>query len=230
MPHFLSSPRIASLALAATLAVAAGSAALLALPQPARAQTAATAPSPGSFAAALARLQSANGQSDAIEDAAAQFRKLSAADPADPVLRAYTGAATSLLATTTVLPWKKLGHAEDGLALIDKALAQLTPDHDAPAHRGVPASLETRFTAASTFLAVPAFMNRGERGRKLLDEVLKSAHFEASPLPFRAAVWLRAGQLAAAEQRGAEARQFYERVVASNAPQAEQARNRLKEL
>ena len=99
-----------------------------------------------SYETAFTQFQAAvQGQSSAVEAAAAQWRELSAAQPTDPVLRAYAGASTAMLANTTLLPWRKMSHAEDGLAVIDKALAQLTPAHDAPAHRNVPASLETRF-------------------------------------------------------------------------------------
>ncbi|NRF68836.1 hypothetical protein HLB44_17730 [Aquincola sp. S2] len=175
-------------------------------------------------------LRGNEGAEAAIDAAAEQFNKLSQAEPNDPVLRAYAGASTSMRARTTLLPWKKMGHAEDGLAQIDKALALLTPQHDAPGYRGVPASLETRFTAAGTFLALPSMFNRQARGAKLLDEVAKSPLLDGSPLPFKAAVWLRAGQEAAKGQNAAEARQWFEKVVASGAPQAAAAQAKLKEL
>ena len=181
--------------------------------------------------AALAEFQRAlDGQQAAIEPAAQQLLALSQAEPANPVLRAYAGAATAMRASTTLLPWKKMGHAEDGLALIDKALAQLTPAHDAPLYRHVPASLEVRFTAAGTFLAMPSMFNRHERGRTLLDEVLNSPLLDATPAPFKAAVWMRAGQEAAKAQRTAEARQWFEKVSTSGAPQAPAAQARLKDL
>src|SRR3954451_14931056 len=71
------------------------------------------------------------GDKSAIEPAADAFDALLKAEPANPVLMAYAGAATALRATTTMLPWKKMGHAEDGLALLYKSLAMLTPAHDA---------------------------------------------------------------------------------------------------
>ena len=70
------------------------------------------------------------GDEAATAAAAAAFNALMASDPAQPVDRAHAGAATSLLGNTTLLPWKKMGHAEDSLALLDKALAQLTPAHN----------------------------------------------------------------------------------------------------
>jgi TPR repeat protein len=94
----------------------------------------------------------------------------------------------------------------------------------------VPAVLSVRYVAANTFLALPGMFNRGERGHKLLDEVLKSPLFEASPAGFKASVWLRAGQQAVADQQPAQARQWYEKAAASGTPQAAQARTRLQAL
>ncbi|WP_284616802.1 hypothetical protein [Aquabacterium humicola] len=210
-------------ALAATLLIGA---ALLGPTAPAQAADTAA------YAAALTEFLrgAADGGDAAIDSAADQFGRLSAAEPGDPVLRAYAGASLAMRARTTMLPWKKMGYAEDGLAQIDKALALLTPAHDAPGYRGVPASLETRFTAAGTFLALPSMFNRNARGAKLLDEVAKSPLLDGAPLPFKAAVWLRAGQEAAKSQNAAEARQWLEKVVASGAPQAAAAQAKLKEL
>lgn len=183
------------------------------------------------FDAAMARFtQAAAGQADAIEDSVARLGELLAKDPTDPLLRAYLGAATSLRATTTWLPWKKMSHAEDGLAQIDKALAMLTPARDTALRRGVPVALETRFVAANTFLGLPAMFNRGDRGRKLLADVLAHPQLAATPVPFRATVWMRVAQLADADQQRQQARQWYEKVVASGAPQAAAASARLREL
>jgi len=176
------------------------------------------------FAAASA------GDSAAIDQAADAFETLLRAEPANPVLMAYAGAATAMRAGTTLLPWKKMGYAEDGLAQIDKALALLAPAHDAPMQRGTPGTLDVKFVAASTFLAVPDFMNRGARGQKLLNEVLASPLFAAAPLPFRGQVWLRAATLAAKDQRPDDARRWLTEIVTHGAPQTEAAKARLKEL
>jgi hypothetical protein len=139
----------------------------------------------------------AAGETKAIESAAEQFGRLAVAEPADPALIAYTGAATVMRSMTTMLPWRKLSFAEDGLAQIDKALAMLSPEHDKLLHRNVAASLETRFVAANTFLRVPAMFNRNARGTRLLDEVLKSPLLATAPEGFRAAVAKRAAEEAA---------------------------------
>lgn len=180
-------------------------------------------------AAALARFDQAGPHDHAaIEDAAQRLTQLSAAQPDNPVLRAYAGAAVAMRALTTRLPWRKMSHTEDGLALVDKALAQLGPGHEAPLYRGVPAVLEARFIAAATFLNLPAMFNRNERGRRQLDEVLKHPRFDAAPAPFKAVVWLRAARLADADQQPALSRQWLEKVAVSGAPQSAAARQQLQ--
>jgi hypothetical protein len=132
--------------------------------------------------------RAAAGDTAAIEPAAQAFSALWQAEPGNLVLLAYAGAATSLRATTTWLPWKKMAYAEDGLAQLDKALAQLTPAHNAPLQRGTPAVLEVKLVAANTFLAVPGFMNRKDKGLKLLGEVQASPLLAQSPAEFQKAV------------------------------------------
>lgn len=151
-------------------------------------QTTATATATTELAAAVTTFQRASdGDTTAIAPALRDFTALSRARPGDPLTLAYAGSATSMQARTTWLPWKKLAYAEDGLAMIDKALALLTPAHDTVLERGVPVSLQTRLTAAGTFLALPSMFNRGERGRRLLDEVMKHPSFAGTPAAFQEA-------------------------------------------
>jgi hypothetical protein len=183
------------------------------------------------FDAAFTDFQrAAGGDAGAIDSAASRFDALSGAEPADPVLQAYSGAAAAMRARTTLLPWRKMSYAEDGLARIDKALAMLVPAHDAPLHRATPASLEARFVAASAFLAMPAMFNRHARGARLLDQVLTSPTFTSAPLAFRGSVWLCAGIEAAADKRPDDARRWLQQVLSSGAPQGALAQARLNEL
>lgn len=133
-------------------------------------------------------MQAADGNTPAIDKAADAFAALLKAEPTNPVLLAYTGAATSMKSNTTMLPWKKMSYAEDGLAQIDKALAMLTPAHSAVVQNGTPGNLEVKLVAANTFLAVPGFMNRHERGVKLVKELLASTALGSTPASFQAAV------------------------------------------
>jgi hypothetical protein len=172
--------------------------------------------------------QASGGDASAIDKAADAFANLLKAEPANPVLMAYAGASEAMKARNTALPWKKMSYAEDGLALVDKALALLTPAHDAALQRGTPGSLEVRFVAANTFLAMPGFMNRGARGAKLLDEVLASPLFAAAPLPFQGTVWMLAASTATKDKRVEDAQRYLNEVISRNAPQADKARALLK--
>ncbi len=158
----------------------------------------------GAFEEAATLFTKANGgDTGSIDKAAEAFETLLKAEPADPLLMAYAGASTAMRARTTVLPWKKMGYAEDGLAMQDKALALLTPVHDAATRRHVPVALETRFVVANTFLAVPGFMNRNARGAKLLAEVQAAPAFETAPSGFRNQVLARAAALQQAQAKAA---------------------------
>ena len=240
-------PATAWLALTTTLALA--GTLVLALNAPtadpadvAEAPAAATTPATAALAAGLPDRSAAHaaalaqfsravaGDNGAVDAALAQWRALMAAVPAQPVWRAYAGAATSLQARNTLLPCKKLTYADDGLALIDKALSQLNPVHDRQLVDGVPVSLLVRFTAQGTFNALPAMFNRGDRGHRLMDGLLKSPLLAAAPLAFRGAVWLRAADDAARAQRTEDARQWLHKLAASGAPQAGAAQARLKVL
>jgi len=175
-------------------------------------------------------LQAGAGDTSAIDHAAEAFSGLLKSEPTNPVLLAYAGASTAMKATTTWLPWKKLGYAEDGLAQLDKALTLLTSAHDAPVQNGTPGVLEVKFVAANTFLAVPGFMHRQERGAKLLGEVVASPLLANTPLGFKGSVWLKAANEATKAQNPAQAKHFLDLIVQQQAPQAVQAQALLKGL
>ena len=174
--------------------------------------------------------QAVQGRESAIADAVASFEALLRQEPANPVLLAYHGAATSMQATTTWMPWKKMRYAEDGMAELDKALAMLTAQHDTPLQHEVPAVLEVRFVAANTFLAVPGFMNRGARGHSLLQQVADSTLLARAPLGFRGDVWMKAATVAEQDKQPDKARRYLQAVIDAQAPQAVAARARLQGL
>ena len=174
--------------------------------------------------------QARMGNANAIDKAADTFVTLLKAEPINPVLMAYAGATTAMRANTSWFPWRKMSFAEDGMALLDKSLAMLTPAHNAPLQHEVPAVLEVRFLAANTFLAVPGFMNRGARGAKLLQAVVNSPLLVASPLAFREDVWMVAAQQAVKDKRPEDARKYLNEVVKAKGPKLEAARAQLKGL
>lgn len=183
------------------------------------------------FQAAFQQFNKAtSGDSAAIEQAAVAFTSLVKTQPTNPVLHAYAGAATAMQAGSAWLPWKKMSLAEDGLAELDKALSLLTPAHDAVLHNGTPGVLEVKFVAANTFLAVPDFMHRRERGSKLLGEVLASPLLNQAPLGFKGTVWLKAAKEASKAQKPADAKRYLDLIVQQQTPQAPQAQALLKEM
>ena len=133
--------------------------------------------------------QARDGQASRIEPAIAAFEALAKAEPAQPLYAAYLGSAISLRAREAWMPWSKMKYSEQGLDHIDRALDALKPEHDRVLVRGVPVGLETRFVAASMFIALPdGIFHRRAAGLKLLDEVQRHPALAAAPEPFRNAV------------------------------------------
>lgn len=183
------------------------------------------------YLAAYSQLQRAQGgDKGAIPDAVAAFDALHKAEPTNPLVLVNLGAASSMRARTTLVPWNKMAYTEEGLAYIDKALALLKPEHDAQLQNGTPISLSVKFIAANTWLAVPKFFLKAERGEKLLNEVLNSPLLEQASLQTRGAVWLRAARLAQAQKRTDDARRLVGQILQSGAPQVDQARTLLSEV
>ncbi len=162
------------------------------------------------------------------EDAANAFKELLKQDPVSPLVMAYSGASTAKLAATTVFPWKKMSYAEEGLAMLEKSLQLANSNEHAQGHGSTPVMLEVKFVAASTFLAMPAFMNREARGIKLLNEVLGHQQFDQAELSFRGSALMRAAILANEQKRSEDAKRYLNAVVQLKTPQAEAAKAMLK--
>ena len=183
------------------------------------------------YLAAYRHLQHAQGgDKGAIPEAVSAFEALHKAEPGNPLALVNLGAASTMRARTTLIPWDKMSYTEEGLAHIEKALALLKPEHDAQVQNGTPVSLSVKFIAANTWLAIPTFFAKAPRGEKLLNEVLNSPLLEQASLQTRGAVWLRAGRLAQAQKRPDDARRLIGQVIQASAPQVEQARTLLAEI
>lgn len=189
-----------------------------------------TPPDPAVEAAIQGFRNAPAADSSAAARTAQALQQLVGRHPGDPRVLAYAGAATARLAGTTLLPWKKMRHAEDGLAQLDKALALIRPEHEQAPAGAVPPALETRLVAANTFLAVPAMFNRSARGEKLLAELLNLPTLASQPASLRSAVFFLAGEHARQTDRPAEARRHYEQVIALKGSEAAAARAALAGL
>ncbi|MBC3869577.1 hypothetical protein [Undibacterium oligocarboniphilum] len=154
-----------------------------------------------------------------MQRAAAGFSSLLQQEPGNPLLMAYSGAATSKLAATDRDRHAQANHLQQGMALLDQAL-QIAPEFRSERHGQVPVALEIEFVAANTFLALPEAMQRQTQGTQLLQQILNDSSFEESGLPFRGAVWLRAARLAIARHQPEVAKQYLEQAVSKQTPQA----------
>lgn len=171
-----------------------------------------------------------NGDDSKLEKVADGFAALLKSEPTNPVLLAYVGTTTAMKSNTTMLPWKKMSYAEDGMAMLDKALAMLTPAHDGVIQHATPGSLEVKLLAAKTFLNVPGFMNKGARGAKLAHEMIASPLLSTAPVGFQGVVWFTAGEVAVKDKRNDDARKHFNKVIELKAPQAEAARAQIAKL
>lgn len=144
------------------------------------------------------------GAEEQIETVVAGLAALLKADPSNPVFHVYHGAAVALQSRTTLLPWKKIGFANEGLTEIDAALKGLSPEHDRRELRGVPLSLEARLVAAGTFLALPESFERRGPATELLRQIQASPAYAKGPAAFRAATLIRMAELDSFNEKPAE--------------------------
>lgn len=156
----------------------------------------------GNFDAAWRSFDAARqGKTEQIDPAIEAFQALPPDALKQPLYNAYLGSALALKGKAAWMPWNKMRYPEQGLDHIDQALSFLKPEHDKVLVQGVPVSLQTRFVAAATFIALPdGIFHRRAQGAKLLTALRADPLLAAAPTPFRA-------EVAAAEARLQEAAQ-----------------------
>jgi hypothetical protein len=188
---------------------------------------------PAGFAPARQQfLLGAGGDGSARDAAADAFHALAAANPGHPLLAAYEGAAIALKGRDALMPWNKMKHAEKGANLIEKALAQLAPEHDDALFNGSPESIEIRLVAANTLLALPDFMNRRAGGMRAVEAALASPAFALAPRRVRAGLYGAAARVAGTDKRQSDEIGFLRKAAAADPASHEgvRAAARLKEL
>ncbi|WP_018610682.1 hypothetical protein [Uliginosibacterium gangwonense] len=183
------------------------------------------------FKAAVAHLQKARTTGgDEVEASVSAFEQLSRQEPTNPLFRAYLGSAQSLQGKQAWLPWNKLKYTENGLATIDKALQQLSPEQTRQLVRGVPVTLETRLVAASTFLALPDMFKRSQLGHQQLQQILADADLLTAPAGFRQAVVGLAVKTATADKQPASTIEQLQVLNSGDAAARQTAQTKLKEV
>lgn len=182
------------------------------------------------FNTAFSLMQKARaGDGKAVDEAVEAFARLVRQEPANPLLRAYQGSAESLQGREALMPWNKLKLTENGLATIDKALQQLTTEHERELVRGVPILLETRLVAASTFLSLPEMFKRSPAGHQQLQALITHPGLLAAPDGFRKAVVELALKTGTQDKLPAERIALLQQLASSSAPQREAAQTQIKD-
>jgi hypothetical protein len=172
------------------------------------------------------------GDADAVATANAAFDKLVAAQPDHPLYLAYLGSSFTLKGRDAWMPWTRLRYVEQGLALIDRALARLKPEHDQLLLAEVPVSVETRLVAVTTFLSIPGFFNRLDGAKDLLRTTFADAAFAATPPPVQASFYVQAADAARRDKNVGDERAYLQKAlaVAPHGDSAVATQQRLAEL
>ena len=154
-------------------------------------------------------LQAVDGDKRAVRDAISRFKSLSHSHPDDPVYLAYLGASITLKGRDAANGINKQRYTEEGLQVIDQALKQLAAANDLPST----SRLDTMLVAVNSFIRIPAFFNRYDRGRRLLDEILAHEDFDAMAARFKAAAYVAAALVARGNGDDEEYRRYLKLVV-----------------
>lgn len=136
---------------------------------------------------------------EATTAAAAHFDKLIKEHPDNAVYRAYRGSCTTLEGARTWAVWRKQALADEGLKVLDQAVAD------------APDNAEVRFIRAATTYNMPFWFERGDQSAADFDKLAKDIHKEptrddllpwmaAAALTHHAEICKRKGDLDAAKQ------------------------------
>jgi len=157
-------------------------------------------------------LQGVDGDKRAVRNAVNRFRSLNLGHPNDPVFLAYFGASITLQGRDAPNNIDKKRLTEEGLGRIDQALKRLPPNDIKRSSR----PLDTMLVAANSFIHIPSFFNRYERGKQLLREILKHRDFNEMAAGFKAATYLAAALVANGDGDEKEYRRYLDLTVSTD--------------
>ncbi|MFQ5470765.1 MAG: hypothetical protein ACE5EH_10735 [Gammaproteobacteria bacterium] len=154
-------------------------------------------------------LQGVDGDKRAVRQAVKRFTELSHRHPGDPVYLAYLGASMTLQGRDASKGSEKQRLTINGLGKIDRALKLLSDNEQIPVHR----RLDTQLVAANSFMYIPSFFNRYERGKHLLRDILDHEGFEDMAAGFKAAAFFTAAIVARGNENNSEYRRYLKLTV-----------------
>ena len=164
-------------------------------------------------------LRGVDGDKHAVRDALQRFRSLSHDHPEEPVFMAYLGACITLQGRDAANNIEKGRLTDEGLDEIDQALKRLSAgaDQDSPRY------LDTLLVATNTFIHIPAFFNRYDEGKRLLQEILTHRAFDGMAAGFKAATYMAAALVARGEDDDGAYRRYLN-LVGSTDPEGRDGR------
>ena len=157
-------------------------------------------------------LRGVDGDRHAVRDALQRFRSLSQDYPQEPVFIAYLGACMTLQGRDATNNIEKERLTDEGLGEIDRALKRLS----ASADQGSPRYLDTLLVAANTFIHIPAFFNRHDEGKRLLQEILGYHAFDGMAAGFKAATYMAAVLVARGAGDDGKYRRYLNLIVSTD--------------
>jgi hypothetical protein len=165
-------------------------------------------------------LQGVDGDQRAVRESIKRFRSLSADDPQNPVYMAYLGASMTLRGRDAPNNLDKQRFTEEGLRKVDQALSRLPKNSS----KQSAAYLDTLLVAADTFVYIPAFFNRYEQGRDLLQVILDHRDFKNMAESYKAAVYFTAALIAHGDGDEKEYRRYL-KLCAETDPEGRDGRS-----
>jgi hypothetical protein len=153
-------------------------------------------------------LRGVDGDKRAVREATQRFRSLTQKYPQEPVFGAYLGASVTLQGRDTPNNIEKRRITDDGLGMVDRALKQ-----SEGADQNSPRYLDTLLVAANTYIHLPAFFNRYDEGKRLLQQILAHRAFDGMAAGYKAAAYMAAALVAHGEGDKGEYRRYLDLVV-----------------
>lgn len=173
-------------------------------------------------------LRGVDGDKRAVRDAVQRFKSLSRAHAEEPVFQAYLGAAMTLQGRDAPNNIEKGRITEEGLSVLDRALEmQMAKPDPGSVH-----TLDTMLVAANTCIHLPAFFNRYQQGRELLQKILAHPDFEAMAPGYKAAVYVAQALVSHGDADDESYRRYLELTVSTDPEgrDGQYASKRLQEL
>ena len=184
------------------------------------------------FATARAQFEAGRAGSDAATDLAQRlFSRLLSSDANNPLYLAYYGSTFTLQARDRRAPWTKIKLINQGVSILDRALALLNRPRGSSATGTV--VLETRLVVMATFIALPeTLFHRLAAAKHEFQLAVSSPGYSSAPVDLRGHLQYEGALIARQEGDAAGERAALQHVLVLAPPSINmtEVRTRLGEL